>query len=106
MIRLIWPRPALHGLRKLADERERSDRRNDRWFPGLSRHRTAGLPTAHALRHTFISNLARAGIHPKTAQALARHSTITLTLDRYSHVGYSTWPAPSKRCHRSCPPAG
>ncbi len=40
----------------------------------------------HALRHTFISNLAAGGVHPKTAQALARHSTITLTMDRYSHV--------------------
>ena len=39
----------------------------------------------HALRHTFISNLANAGVHPKTAQTLARHSTITLTMDRYSH---------------------
>ena len=40
----------------------------------------------HALRHTFISNLAAGGVHPKTAQSLARHSTITLTMDRYSHV--------------------
>jgi integrase len=40
----------------------------------------------HSLRHTFISNLARAGVHPKTAQTLARHSTITLTMDRYSHT--------------------
>jgi hypothetical protein len=40
----------------------------------------------HALRHTFISNLASGGIHPKTAQALARHSTITLTMDRYTHT--------------------
>src|SRR5262249_32847197 len=39
----------------------------------------------HALRHTFITNLANGGVHPKTAQALARHSTITLTMDRYSH---------------------
>jgi hypothetical protein len=36
----------------------------------------------HALRHTYISNLASAGVHPKIAQALARHSTITLTMDR------------------------
>jgi hypothetical protein len=35
---------------------------------------------------TFISNLQRAGVHPKTAQALARHSTIGLTMDRYTHV--------------------
>ncbi len=41
----------------------------------------------HALRHTFITNLAQGGVHPKTAQALARHSTITLTMDRYSHTG-------------------
>ncbi len=40
----------------------------------------------HALRHTFISNLAAGGIHPKTAQRLARHSTITLTMDRYTHL--------------------
>ena len=39
----------------------------------------------HSLRHTFISNLANSGVHPKTAQALARHSTITLTMDRYTH---------------------
>ena len=40
----------------------------------------------HALRHTFISNLAAGGIHPKMAQTLARHSTITLTMNRYTHV--------------------
>jgi integrase len=40
----------------------------------------------HALRHQFISNLARGGVHPKEAQALARHSTITLTMDRYTHL--------------------
>jgi len=40
----------------------------------------------HALRHTFITNLANSGVHPKVAQALARHSTITLTMDRYTHT--------------------
>jgi integrase len=40
----------------------------------------------HAFRHTFISSLADAGVHPKTAQSLARHSTITLTMDRYTHT--------------------
>ncbi|VAX42172.1 hypothetical protein MNBD_PLANCTO02-816 [hydrothermal vent metagenome] len=39
----------------------------------------------HALRHQFISNLAESGVHPKIAQQLARHSTITLTMDRYTH---------------------
>src|SRR3984957_11478267 len=41
----------------------------------------------HAIRHQFISNLAAAGVHPKVAQTLARHSTITLTMDRYTHLG-------------------
>ncbi len=40
----------------------------------------------HCLRHTFISMLASGGVNPKTAQALARHSTITLTMDRYTHT--------------------
>jgi hypothetical protein len=41
----------------------------------------------HALRHQFLSSLAAAGVHPKVAQSLARHSTITLTMDRYAHLG-------------------
>ena len=40
----------------------------------------------HALRHTFISNLARAGVPPPNAQALARHSTIELTMGVYTHI--------------------
>ncbi len=39
----------------------------------------------HALRHTFVTNLASGGVHPKDAQILARHSTIGLTMDRYTH---------------------
>jgi site-specific recombinase XerD len=46
-----------------------------------------GRADFHSLRHTFISNLAGSGVHPKLAKELARHSTITLTMDRYSHVG-------------------
>ena len=41
----------------------------------------------HSLRHSYISALTAAGVHPKVAQVLARHSTITLTMDRYSHLG-------------------
>ncbi len=40
----------------------------------------------HSLRHTFITMLARGNVHPKLAQTLARHSTISLTLDVYTHV--------------------
>ncbi len=53
---------------------------------GIVRRDEAGrVVDFHALRHTFITNLAQSGVHPKTAQALARHSTIKLTMDRYSH---------------------
>lgn len=38
------------------------------------------------MRHQFISNLVRGGAHPKEAQTLARHSTITLTMDHYTHL--------------------
>ena len=40
----------------------------------------------HANRHTFISNLAKAGVTPKLAQSMARHSDINLTMGVYSHV--------------------
>ena len=40
----------------------------------------------HALRHTFGTNLARAGVAPKVAQELMRHSDVNLTLGIYSHV--------------------
>src|SRR5262249_31632198 len=39
----------------------------------------------HALRHSFITMLERAGIGVKTAQELARHSDIRLTMQRYTH---------------------
>ena len=41
----------------------------------------------HSLRHSFISNLTRSGVSPKIAQSLARHSTIGLTMDTYTHIG-------------------
>ena len=40
----------------------------------------------HALRHTYITRLAEAGVHPRVAQRLARHSSITLTMAVYTDV--------------------
>lgn len=40
----------------------------------------------HALRHTFITNMIKSGINPKTAQTLARHSTIDLTMNVYTKL--------------------
>ena len=41
----------------------------------------------HALRKTFITNLSRVGVSPKTAQLLARHSDINLTMNTYTMLG-------------------
>ncbi len=59
-------------------ERERSE--------FLAETTAEGYVDFHGCRHTMISSLARAGVHPKRAQKLARHSTITLTMNRYTHV--------------------
>ena len=40
----------------------------------------------HSLRVTFITRLARAGVTPVVAKTLARHSTITLTMDVYTDI--------------------
>lgn len=41
----------------------------------------------HSLRQTFVTGLALAGVAPKVAQQLARHSTINLTMNTYAKVG-------------------
>ena len=40
----------------------------------------------HDLRHTVATILLQGGVHPKLVQDLLGHSTVTLTLDTYSHV--------------------
>jgi len=40
----------------------------------------------HNLRHTAATILLQAKVHPKIVQEMLGHSTITLTLDTYSHV--------------------
>jgi site-specific recombinase XerD len=40
----------------------------------------------HDLRHSHATHLLVAGVHPKVAQERLGHSTITTTLDLYSHV--------------------
>ena len=40
----------------------------------------------HDLRHTAATLLLTEGVHPKIVQEMLGHSTVKLTLDRYSHV--------------------
>ena len=103
--RVPLPAPLASRLARYVDD----TRPDGRPFPGnWARHKEAGVMLRrdleaanvpyetregfgdfHALRHTFITNLIRAGVPPKIVQTLARHSTITLTLDRYTAVEQS-----------------
>ncbi len=48
----------------------------------------AGLPwiKLHGLRHTHATLMLEAGVHPKVVQERLGHSSISITLDTYSHV--------------------
>ncbi|MGO5335197.1 tyrosine-type recombinase/integrase [Bilifractor sp. LCP19S3_H10] len=43
--------------------------------------------TPHVCRYTYCSNMARAGINPKTLQYLMGHSGISVTMNTYTHLG-------------------
>ncbi|MCD7749058.1 MAG: site-specific integrase [Oscillospiraceae bacterium] len=42
--------------------------------------------TPHVFRHTFCSNMANAGMNPKSLQYIMGHSSISLTLNHYAHT--------------------
>jgi len=79
-----------------------TDRRRESDF--LKYENSAGeFADFHSNRHLFITSLERAGLSPKMAQTLARHSDIRLTLGVYTHVGIhdqtaaiGTLPAPPR----------
>ena len=43
--------------------------------------------TPHVCRHTYCSNMAKAGMNPKTLQYLMGHSDIGVTMNVYTHLG-------------------
>lgn len=43
--------------------------------------------TPHVCRHTYCSNMEKAGMNPKTLQYLMRHADIGVTLNTYTHIG-------------------
>ncbi|HYQ06718.1 MAG TPA: site-specific integrase, partial [Xanthobacteraceae bacterium] len=57
--------------------------RNFREF--MHRHRLPQI-RLHDLRHSHATHLLAAGVHPKIAQERLGHSSISITLDTYSHV--------------------
>ncbi len=44
--------------------------------------------TPHVCRHTYCSNMAHAGMNPKTLQFLMGHSDISVTLNTYTHTSF------------------
>ncbi len=61
----------------------------DRKEKARKRHRRAELfehVSPHALRHTFATRALENGIPPKVVQEILGHSSITITLDLYTHV--------------------
>ena len=75
--RKAWIKEAKTDEEKL--EREKSD------FLAYVNH-AGRYADFHSCRHLFITSLERAGIRPKVAQTLARHSDIRLTLGIYTHA--------------------
>jgi integrase len=53
---------------------------------GIAAEAAGAVFDFHALRHQYGSLLAAAGVRPKAAQELMRHSTVNLTMNIYSHV--------------------
>ena len=55
-----------------------------------NRTHTVQLPeiTPHVCRHTYCTNMARAGMNPKSLQYLMGHSEVATTMDVYTHFGY------------------
>ncbi len=61
--------------------------RRDLAAAGIARQDESGRALDfHSLRVTFVSSLAAAGVHPRTAQALARHSSVELTMRTYTDL--------------------
>ena len=71
-------------LEESCSEKEQSKRENSDFL--CYQDHQGRFADFHANRHTFITNLGRAGVSPKTAQTLARHSDIRLTMNVYSHT--------------------
>ena len=70
----------------IADARTDAERELRSNSPILQFRNDSGQADFHALRHTYLSRLGRAGVSAKAMQKLARHSTVELTIGRYTHT--------------------
>lgn len=58
--------------------------------------------TPHVCRHTYCSNMAKAGMNPKTLQYLMGHSDIGVTLNTYTHFEFEDAQAEVLLMDESC----
>ena len=71
MVALHWEKYFQHAVEK---------------YNGIYRVQLPAI-TPHVCRHTFCSNMAKAGMNPKTLQYIMGHADISVTLNTYTHVG-------------------
>lgn len=84
LIRADLKRARLAWLAEVEEGAPERKKREESEF--LEYRTTAGQADFHSLRHTFLSRLGRSGAHPRVMMELARHTTVELTLNRYTHV--------------------
>jgi integrase len=81
--RKAWLDPVTGPGEKELSVKERRAREDSDF---LKRETSDGTLVFHSLRHGYGSELLESGADAKLVQHLMRHSTITLTFDRYGHV--------------------
>ena len=73
------PKVAMHLENYMRGMQKKMERIYEKSFPRV---------TPHVLRHTFCTNMQRAGIDVKSLQYLMCHSNVSVTLDVYTHVDF------------------
>jgi len=73
------PKVALHFEHQMKRAVEKYNSTHDEPLPTI---------TPHVFRHTFCTNMARAGMDVKSLQYLMGHSDVNVTLNVYTHIGY------------------
>lgn len=74
------PKVAMHLENYMRGMQAKVNRIYGKSFPRVS---------PHVLRHTFCTNMQRAGIDVKSLQYLMGHSNVSVTLDVYTHTDFS-----------------
>ena len=84
MMRLDLEAARRKWIEEAESDEERFERENSDFL--VYRDEAGRFADFHSHRHTFITSLERASVSPRTAQSLARHSDIRLTMGVYTHI--------------------